>query len=111
MLLELSAEGSELSVERGGIVGQVVEVLVGEGDFAELFFGFREGAVDNASVEIFGEEAGVKDEEGKVGGYSELAHLENVVAGMAVAVEVLLRPVEAEADGATIFVGNPVQVV
>lgn len=62
VLLELSAEGSELAVERGGIVGQVVEVLVGEGDFAEFFLCLREGAVDNAGVKVFGEEAGVEDE-------------------------------------------------
>lgn len=86
VFLELSAEGCELSVERGGIVGQVVQVLVREGYFAELFFGFREGAVDYASVEIFCEQAGVKDEEGKVGRDAELAHLENVVARVAVAV-------------------------
>lgn len=86
VFLELSAEGSELAVEGGGGVGQVVKVLVSEGDFAELFFGFREGAVDNASVEVFCKQAGVEDEEGEVGGDAELADFEDVVAGVAVAV-------------------------
>lgn len=111
MFLELSAEGSELAVEWGWVVRQVVEVLVSEGDFAEFFLCLREGAVDNAGVEIFGEEAGIEDEEGEVSGDAELADLENVVAGVAVAVEVLLRPVEAKADGVAVFVGYKVEVI
>lgn len=57
VFLELSAEGSELAVEGCGVVRQVVQVLVSEGDFAEFFLCLREGAVDNAGVEVFGEEA------------------------------------------------------
>ena len=95
----------------GGVFGDVVEVFVGEGDFGEFFFCFGEGAVYNACVEVFVEEAGVEDEDGKVGGDAELADFEDVVACMGVAVEVLLSPVEFEADGVAFFICNPVEVV
>jgi len=83
-------------------------VFVGEGDFGQFFFCFGEGAVDNACVEVRGEEAGVEYEECEVGGDAELAYFEDVVAGVGVAVEVLLCPVEVEADGVAVFVGYPV---
>lgn len=86
-------------------------MLVSEGDFCEFFFGFGEGAVDNAGMEVFVEEAGVEDEEGEVGGDAELADFEDVVAGVGVAVELLLGPVEAEADGVAVFVCYPIEVV
>lgn len=86
-------------------------MFVGEGYFGEFFLCLREGAVYDACVEVFVEEAGVEDEEGEVGGYAELADFEDVVAGVGVAVEVALRPVEFKADGVAVFVCYPVEVV
>lgn len=62
-------------------------------------------------MEVFVEEAGVEYKDGKVGGDAELAYFEDVVAGVGVAVEVLLRPVEFESDGVAVFICNPVEVV
>ena len=85
-------------------------MVEGEFDFGEFCFSVRHGAVYDAGAEVWGEDAGVQDEDGDEGGDAELAYFEDVVAGVAVFVEVQLRPVGFETDGSPCFVGYPVKV-
>jgi len=86
-------------------------VVEGELYFTELCLGIRQGSVDYTRVVVRGEEAGIEHANGHVGGYAELAHLEDVVAGVCGVVQFLLCPVHAEADEVAGFVGYPIEVV
>lgn len=111
VLLDEFAYGGEVAVKRGGVVGEVVEMVEGKADFFEFFGGVRQGAVYNACFEMGGEEAAVEDAQGDVGGKAELAGFEDEVAAGGVVVEVPLLCVGGEAADRSVFVEDVVEVV
>ena len=86
-------------------------MVEGELYFPEFCLGVWEGSVDYTRVVVRGEEAGIEHANGHVCRYAELAHFEDVVAGVRGVVQFLLSPVHAESDEVSGFVSYPVQIV
>ena len=82
----------------------------GEFYFFEFGFGIRKCSVNDARLEVGGEEAGIQDEHGHEGGDSELTNFEDVVSEMLCLIEFELSPVRFESHGATRFVGYPIEI-
>ena len=107
---DVGADFGEGDIEGRGVERDVVEVVESKLDFLQFCFRVWQGAVDDTCLEVWSEEAGVEDEEGDEGGDTELAHLQDIVAGVLGLVEFELSPVGFEADGAAGFIGNPIEV-
>ncbi len=108
-ILDEATDFGEFDVSGRGVGREVVEVIVGEGDFGDFGAGVVEFAIDDGGLEVGGEEAGVEDEEGDVGGDAELADFEDEVAGVGGVVEGELSPVHGEALKGAVFVDDPVK--
>lgn len=111
VVFDHASNGGGVAVGVSCFFGDGVEVFKGKADFVEFGTGVFEGFVDDAGLVVRREEAAVEHQQGHVGRDAELAHFEDVVAGVGALVQFSLRPVELEALAFAVFVDDLVQVV
>ena len=94
-----------------GIIGRIIQALVGQIDFADFPCPIHQGFVDDAAMEIGPEQAHVQHQHGHIRGNAQLAGLQDVIPVPQLLMQFLLGPIQPEPLHEAILVDNPVEVI
>lgn len=101
----------QLHIQIRRILRQDVQSLKGKRNLRNLRLRVRKSLVHNSRLKLRAKQAHIQNQHGNIRRKPQLAHFQNIIARMGRIVQLPLRPIHPEPDGAPILVNNPVQVI